>query len=94
MARLVKLREHVGFPLPLSSGFRCARHNKDERGAEGSLHLTGEAVDIKISRDQAYKIVEAARKFGFKGVGVSQKGNNRFVHLDTRDKADMSFWSY
>ena len=94
MERLIKLREELGFAFPISSAYRCYAHNKSIGGAKDSLHLKGQAVDIRVSRDQAYQIVERARRFGFRGIGVSQKGNSRFVHLDNRDQRDVSFWSY
>lgn len=94
MERLVKLREHLGFPLPVSSAFRCSKHNYAVGGADGSYHCLGQAVDIEIGYDRAYKVVEAARKFGFYGVGVSQKGKKRFIHLDNRPQTEVAFWSY
>tara|TARA_B100000749_G_C18406507_1_gene457143 strand:+ start:60 stop:443 length:384 start_codon:yes stop_codon:yes gene_type:complete len=99
MSKLVAIREYLNFPLPISSAFRCEEHNRNVGGASSSLHLpdkngNAHAVDIRIDRDRAYKVVEIARQFGMRGVGVSQKGSARFVHLDDRNQADMSFWSY
>lgn len=40
------LREAIGKPLYISSGFRNLQYNKIIGGATNSQHLTGEAVDI------------------------------------------------
>ena len=39
-------RQHVNYPLTISSGFRCKTHNKKVGGVENSKHTTGMAVDI------------------------------------------------
>lgn len=45
-----EIRDDIGEPLPIGdaggSGYRCPAHNAAERGAAGSLHLTGAAADL------------------------------------------------
>ncbi len=59
-----KLREGWG-PLIVSSGARCADHNRRVGGAKNSAHVTGEAMDLrpvdlsKIKEFQAYCIKRA-----------------------------------
>lgn len=94
MVRLVELRKHIGFSFPVSSAFRCPSHNEAVGGASKSYHLKGRAVDIELSHDQAYQVIAAAKKFGFRGVGVNQKGGGRFVHLDNRLQETVTLFSY
>ena len=88
MMRLIMLRKELGFPFPITSSLRDdGRH---------SLHNFGKAVDIGVRGEQAYRIVEAAPRHGFVGIGVSQKGNKRFIHLDTGGEGfpRPMIWSY
>lgn len=93
MFKLIALRELLSFPFPISSAYRCPDHNKKVGGVDNSRHLYGQAVDIEVRGEQAYRIQARAETFGFGGVGVSQKGVKRFIHLDTR-KSGFAFWSY
>ena len=46
---LQPLRDHLGRPVVVSSGYRCKDLNKKVGGVENSQHLKGEAADIKVS---------------------------------------------
>ena len=95
---LEKVREELGVPLFVTSGYRCPEHNiaVSNSGAHGP-HTTGKAVDIMISGKRAYKLVNVALGLGFTGIGVAQKGNfgGRFIHLDMLE-GDLRprIWSY
>lgn len=54
-AVLDPLRERYGYPVHVSSGYRCPRLNKAVGGAETSQHEEGEAADIYVvkPRDMA-----------------------------------------
>lgn len=45
---LQPLRDHLGKPVVVSSGYRCKDLNKKVGGVENSQHLKGEAADIKV----------------------------------------------
>ncbi len=49
-AVLDPLRERYGYPIMVSSGYRCPRLNKAVGGAETSQHVKGEAADIYVSK--------------------------------------------
>ena len=87
----------MGEPLILSSAYRCPAYNDtiSSSGTTGA-HTTGCAVDIKISRDSAFKLLSLAPALGFTGIGVNQKGHSRFIHLDTVGKPFLrpTIWSY
>lgn len=44
---LQPLRDALGHPIHVNSGYRCLRVNKDIGGAPKSQHLTGHAADIE-----------------------------------------------
>lgn len=54
-AVLDPLRERYGYPIMVSSGYRCPRLNKAVGGKATSQHLTGEAADIYVgnAKDKA-----------------------------------------
>lgn len=95
--RLQALRDALGFPFVITSGYRSPAHNSAVGGVGDSPHVKGRAVDIRVYGERALMVVSYARQFGFTGVGVSQKGAHgaRFIHLDdTEGPARPGLWSY
>lgn len=96
---LDELRHRCGFPLVIGSGYRCPVHNQkvSTTGADGP-HTTGRAVDVTVSRHRAHDVLRHAMELGFTGIGVSQKGASRFLHLDTLTEPQHAprptVWSY
>lgn len=86
MVKLVRMRRSLGFPLVISSAYRCPLHNtKISHTGESGPHTTGKAVDIVAAYERANTIVEYAYKSGdFTGIGIRQSGDvkSRIVHLD------------
>ena len=100
MLKLVALRERVGFPMPVTSGYRSPEDNAaiSTTGADGP-HTTGRAVDVSISGENAYKLIAAALSAGFSGIGIKQHGptNGRYVHLDDLTSPEYPrprIWTY
>lgn len=90
------VRRQVDMPLVVSSGYRCSDHNEavSSTGRTGP-HTTGSAADIFISRKNAHKLMSVAFARGVQGIGVKQKGDNRFIHLDTITEGPRpTVWSY
>lgn len=93
--RLQKLRDLYGKPIKISSGYRCDLHPIEAKKKIGGTHNQGLAVDILIEKENAYKLLELAFKLKFYGIGVNQKGKNRFIHLDISEKQNRpNIWSY
>jgi hypothetical protein len=44
------LRERYGYPIMVSSGYRCPRVNKAVGGSATSQHVKGEAADIYVAK--------------------------------------------
>lgn len=101
LRRLDDLREVLGAPLVVSSGYRCPAHNQavSSSGADGP-HTTGRAADLRVHGGVALRVVALAPQLGFTGVGVAQHGPQaaRYVHLDdlpaSANRPRPWLWSY
>lgn len=99
VTELDDLRHHLGFALPITSGYRCPEHNArvSSTGLTGP-HTTGRAADIAVSHGRAYDLLQAAMMMKFTGIGVQQKGSVRFIHLDNlpngHSQPRPTIWSY
>lgn len=92
MTKLQMLRDVYGKPMKVSSGYRSPRHSIEARKANPGQHANGIAVDILVSGADCVTLLELALHAGFTGIGVNQKGESRFLHLDTREH--KTIWSY
>lgn len=94
--RLNALRTALGKPMIISSGYRCSEYNAEKGYTQ--THATGQAVDISCSHQDAFNILRLAGEFGFTGIGISQKGSGRFIHLDdlaaNNKRPRPHVWSY
>ena len=91
--KLDEIRDVVGRPLIINSGFRTEDHNKKISGSvEKSAHTQGWAVDIKVSTStERMELVRWALVHGFTRIGVAKT----FVHLDLDpDKTRNVMWLY
>ncbi len=100
LIHLDELRQRCGFPFVITSGYRSPEYNArvSESGLTGA-HTTGKAADILVSGDKAYRLLQEAMNMAvFTGIGIDQKGENRFIHLDICTVADglprPIIWSY
>lgn len=92
---LNSIRRDCGFPLPVSSGYRCVKHPIEAAKSKPGAHTTGKAVDLAVNRDQAHELLRVAFLHGVPRVGVNQKGDGRFIHLDwCDDRPGPTVWSY
>lgn len=84
------LRDELGHPLTITSGYRCERLNKQIGGVPTSQHVKGQAVDIEdstIGNEALFEHIRNSRlpfdqlinEFGGKWIHVSFNpyGNNR-----------------
>ena len=93
MKMLQSVRDKLG-PLSITSGVRCEKHNKDSGGYPKSAHLQSMGADIRIYGPRALALVDHARRVGFSGIGIKQRGEHkhRFIHLDILPR--QALWSY
>ena len=93
------IREECGFPLPVTSGYRCPGHPINiEKAAAGKplgAHSKGLAVDIAVSYSNAHTLLKVAVENGVPRIGINQKGDGRFIHLDCDFSLSYpTIWSY
>ncbi len=86
-------------PMIVTSGCRAPSHPieaaKEAAGRPLGAHCSGKAVDIGVSRDDAYRLIETALAHGCPRIGVNQKGSGRFIHLDwDYTRPYPTIWSY
>lgn len=80
LERLQVLRDALGRPVIINSGYRNINHNAEVGGSPNSYHLKGMAADIRVPDLSPNDVADAARAAGFNGVIVY----NTFVHVDIR----------
>lgn len=90
--KLDKIRQEVGFPMKVTSGFRTKFHNQRVGGVPDSAHTKGLAADISTPNGKGQReIIKAALKQGITRIGIA----NNFVHLDIDpDKRQNVVWGY
>lgn len=84
---LEAMRAHIGGPLVLSSGHRCAGWNAAVGGAPLSQHKQV-AADIQIGQYDRHRLLDGAIDAGFTGLGLARS----FLHIDRR--ARPARWYY
>ncbi len=84
------LRDKVGKPIKINSGYRCPSYNDDIiKGAKHSQHKLGKAADIVIdgmSANEVHKLVcemVELKELYFGGIGKYKN----FTHLDIRENS-------
>jgi zinc D-Ala-D-Ala carboxypeptidase len=82
MDKLYVVRQEFNAPMTITSGYRCPQHPIEAAKATTGAHTTGGAADIAVTGRDAFRLLQIALKHGFTGIGVQQKGNGRFIHLD------------
>lgn len=84
--RAQKLRDLVGVPLIVRSGYRTPQHNRAVGGASHSRHLTASALDLSCyewTAEQLAALYEGLIRLGVVpdgGLGVYPGAN--FIHID------------
>lgn len=104
---LNKIREECGFPLRITSGYRSEQHPTEARkirfNKPAGSHNKGKAVDVGVTGEKALKLIEVAMNNGITRIGINQKGDSRFIHLDVCKQSDfpeiehypeVAIWSY
>lgn len=61
LAALDALRERLGRPIVITSGYRGAQHNADVGGVPTSLHMRGAAADLIAPTSDLERLAKYAR---------------------------------
>lgn len=87
-SRLQVIRDFLGVPIFISSGYRTLNYNQRVGGAKKSQHLTASAADIyshSLSSTEIFKaVLELEKKNMLKVGGLSLYPT--FVHFDIRSE--------
>lgn len=92
---LDRIREEMGQPLVVTSGFRCKKHNAVIGGALNSRHVHGDAADIRPASGKAEDLdllFEVCKKEAAI-VGLGDGRRKGFVHVDCRP-GTRKVWQY
>jgi len=80
MDKLQSLRNRLGKPLIVRSGYRSPSHNRAVGGPPASQHMLGTTFDIAMSNHDPVALAEAARAVGFLGFRTYPRFG--FMHID------------
>ena len=86
-----RVREIVGKPLIITSGYRCDGLNKAVKGSSASQHRLCEAIDFKVkgmtNQQVACKI--AASDLKFQQLIIENSGSAEWVHISIGSKREV-----
>lgn len=93
------LREHLGRPIRIVSGYRCPEYNAKVGGAKASQHMLGRAADVRVMGLPDFGINEVTesistdrhRWYMFARGGIGVYTEQKFIHLDVRGEHGMRF---
>ena len=95
------IREKVGLPIHVSSGFRGSGHNATVGGVKGSQHMLGKAADIYCDGvrgvDLFFTTVNIAAcnpRIGGIGLYYNEEYSAKFIHVDIRPRVNgrVTLW--
>lgn len=91
---LQPLRDYLGVPLNISSGYRCPKLNVAIGGVGSSAHQFGYACDITTPKGMNFEeFVERIKQFVFDcnpmfdQIIVEKTGKKRWIHIAIRNNA-------
>lgn len=89
LAMLDNARGYGGVPFPITSGYRCEKHNAAV-GSTSINHTSGKAVDVRCENGPSrIRIVKGLIQAGFDRIGIGPK----FIHADCTNQT-ASIWLY
>ena len=89
------IREAIGVPVRVNSGYRCSKHNAAVGGVKGSYHTQGLAADLSCSKG-GEAIYNAVQKLWKEGLLPELKWckyyvKKNFCHIDCGNKRNNIF---
>lgn len=83
------LRDEIGKPITINSGYRSPEHNKAIKGAKDSFHVKGMAADIDVdgmTPKEVFDKIEELQDQGLMDIG-GLHAYDSFTHFDHRGYA-------
>ena len=90
---ILNMLDLAGIPFPLSSAYRCPKHNKAVGGVPTSAHTRGYAVDIRcVDSHSRFVMLQALLEAGFRRIELAPT----WIHVDNDpDKPrDVAFYQH
>ena len=82
------IRDELGEPIKINSGWRCENYNRKINGVKRSQHIKGKAADIRVKNltpDEVATAIDKLQEGGFiKSGGLGRY--NSFTHYDIRGR--------
>lgn len=75
------IREELGFPIIINSGYRCAKLNQAVGGVKNSLHLKGRAADIRTNYENMQKLRDILLRYYNNGDLSELKDYSTYFHV-------------
>jgi len=97
ISRLQKVRDFLGEPINITSGYRCKTYNTLIGASSTSSHISGLAADIFIPDNfYRYRIIKAVvMTDAFNRYGTGNKKGARIFHVDCDlSKPQKITWGY
>lgn len=85
--RLQVLRNKIGKPINITSGYRCPTHSVRVGGSYSDAHTIGIAADLYVNGMSPKELARIAEDLGFGGIGIMSNA----IHLDIRDESGCGF---
>ena len=89
------IRQAIGVPIRINSGYRCEKHNSEVGGVKGSYHTQGLAADLSCGSGSRKLFAEIA---DLKAKGELPEleyaiwyGKKDFIHIDCGKKRSKYF---
>ena len=86
--RLQMIRDALGVPITISSGYRCPELNKAVGGSKNSQHQLGLAADIHAKGYTAQELFKFIQKSGisYDQLILEKVGGKEWVHISVQPK--------
>lgn len=85
-----RVREIIGHPLIINSGYRCVALNNALKGSLTSQHLLAEAIDIRTNDKTPNEIFQilVASDLKYDQIILEKVGNAQWVHVSIGSKKE------
>ncbi len=89
-----RVREIIGKPIIINSGFRCVKLNNKVGGSLTSQHLYAEAIDIRVSGKSCKEVFQmiAASDLKYEQLILEKAGNAQWVHVAIGSKKEKMLY--
>jgi hypothetical protein len=90
-----RVREIIGRPVIINSGFRCVKLNNAVGGSLTSQHLYAEAIDIRVNGKTSNEIftILAASDLKYDQLILEKAGNAQWVHVSIGSKKEKLIYN-